>query len=116
MAPDRTLGSAPVASSFELRVLGAYSRHILKGMRRIDVETDGQDLLTTAFADAENQTLVMLNRGVQAMKVTIHGNTGNWNQMERTGLEENNSVSAAPAEVVVEPGEIVVLSTVIAEN
>jgi hypothetical protein len=32
--------------------------------------------------------------------------------MERTGLEEENAISAVPAEVVVEPGEIVVLSTI----
>jgi hypothetical protein len=35
--------------------------------------------------------------------------------MERTGLEEENAVSAVPLEVVVEPGEIVVLSTIKAE-
>jgi hypothetical protein len=35
--------------------------------------------------------------------------------MERTGLEEENAISAVPGEVVVEPGEIVVLSTIKAE-
>jgi hypothetical protein len=35
--------------------------------------------------------------------------------MERTGLEEENTVSAVSPEIVVEPGEIVVLSTIKAE-
>jgi O-glycosyl hydrolase len=116
MVPDRTIGSMPVASSFELRVLGAYSRHILKGMQRVDVETDDHELLTTAFANGQHQTVIMLNRAAVAAKVAVRGNSKHWLQMERTGLEENNLVSAVPGEVVVQPGEIVVLSTVIAEK
>jgi O-glycosyl hydrolase len=116
MVPDRTVGSMPVTSSFELRVLGAYSRHILKGMQRVDVGTDGHELLTTAFADAKNETLILVNRGATVMKVKVQGNTRNWQQIERTGLEEENVVSTVPGDVEVQPGEIVVLSTVIAAN
>jgi hypothetical protein len=116
VVPDRTEGWAPVPSSFELRVLGAYSRHILKGMQRIGVETDDRDLLTTAFAEGQNETLVMVNRGTVALKVAVQGAARPWAEMERTGLEEGNAVFSVPAEVVVQPGEIVVLSTVIAEK
>jgi hypothetical protein len=35
--------------------------------------------------------------------------------MERIGIEEENAVSQAPQEIVVQPGEIVVLSTLKAE-
>jgi O-glycosyl hydrolase len=116
MVPDRTNGFIPVASSFELRVLGAFSRHILKGMQRIEVETNNRDLLTTAFTDGKHETLVMVNRGTAALKVAVAGTTKPWTEMERTGIEEPNAVSEVPAEVVVEPGEIVVLSTVAAER
>ncbi len=34
-----------------------------------------------------------------------------WAEMERTGLEEENALSAVPGEIIVQPGEIVVLST-----
>ena len=112
LAPDRTRGWVPVATSFELRVLGAYSRHILKGMRRLGTEADDGDLLTTAFADGKNETLVMVNRAAAARKVTVLGAAHPWVEMERTGLEADNAVSAVPAEISVEPGEIVVLSTV----
>lgn len=115
LAPDRTRGWYPVPSSFELRVLGAYSRHITKGMKRVGADVDDNDLLTTAYTDGKSETLVMVNRSTTARKVTVHGAQNPWLEMERTGLEEENAVSAAPAEVVVEPSEIVVLSTIKAE-
>ncbi|MDR3798392.1 MAG: hypothetical protein P4K93_09580 [Terracidiphilus sp.] len=115
LAPDRTRGWIPVPTSFQLRVMGAFSRHIVKGMQRISVETGDPDLLATAFADAQNETLVVVNRSATARKLAMQGAAHPWAEMERTGLEEENAVSSVPAEVVVEPGEIVVLSTVKAE-
>ena len=115
LAPDRTHGWAPVASSFQLRVLGAYSRHIMKGMQRIGTETYDADLLATAFADSGNETLVVVNRSATARSLTVQGATHAWAEMERTGLEEENAVSAVPAQVVIQAGEIVVLSTIKAE-
>ncbi|HEY1647990.1 MAG TPA: hypothetical protein VGF96_08415 [Terracidiphilus sp.] len=112
--PDRTKGWAPVATSFELRVLGAYSRHILKGMKRIGAESSDPDLLATAFADGKRETLVIVNRAATARQLSVSG-AHPWLEMERTGLEEENKVSSVPAQIVVQPGEIVVLSTVKAE-
>lgn len=114
MEPDRTKGWVPVATSFELRVLGAYSRHILKGMKRIGAESSDPDLLATAFADGKRETLVIVNRAATARQLSVSG-AHPWLEMERTGLEEENKVSSVPTQIVVQPGEIVVLSTVIAE-
>jgi O-glycosyl hydrolase len=115
LAPDRTRGWIPAPSSFQFRVLGAYSRHILKGMQRIGVSTGDPDLLVTAFADAQNETLVVINRTTSARKLTVDGAAHSWVEIERTGLEEENAVSAVPPEIVVQPGEIIVLSTIKAE-
>ncbi len=115
LAPDRTRGWIPVPTSYQLRVMGAFSRHILKGMQRVGVDTADPDLLATAFADGQHQTLVVINRSATARKLTVEGAAHPWVEMERTGLEEENAVSTVPAEVVVEPGEIVVLSTIKAE-
>ena len=111
LAPDRTRGWIPAATSFQLRVMGAYSRHVLKGMQRIGATSDDGDLLTTAFAGNGVETLVMLNRAATPRRVSIDGAQHAWAEMERTGLEEENAVSGAPHEVMVQPGEIVVLST-----
>ncbi|MGH9598955.1 MAG: hypothetical protein ACRD27_03775, partial [Terracidiphilus sp.] len=115
LAPDRTDGWIPVPTSFELRVLGAYSRHIRRGMKRVGASSSDPGLLTTAFMDSKNETLVMVNRAPTALEVSVRGAAHPWVEMERTGLEEVNAVSAVPAEIVVQSGEIVVLSTVKAE-
>jgi hypothetical protein len=115
LAPDRTRGWIPTATSYQLRVLGAYSRHIAKGMQRIGAETGDPDLLATAFADARNETLVVVNRSAVPRRLNINGASHPWVEMERTGIEEENAVSAVPQEIVVQPGEIVVLSTMKAE-
>jgi O-glycosyl hydrolase len=115
LAPDRTRGWIPVPSSFELRVMGAYSRHIQKGMKRVGAEVNDGDLLTSAYSDGKNTTLVMVNRSTAARTVSVGGATVSWAEIERTGLEEENAVSAVPAQIVVAPGEIVVLSTLKAE-
>jgi hypothetical protein len=115
LEPDRARGWVPSPTSFELRVLGAYSRHIRKGMKRVDAASGDADLLTTAFTDGKDETLVMVNRASTARTVTVQGVRLPWVEMERTGLEEENEVSAVPAEVTVQPGEIVVLSTIKAE-
>jgi O-glycosyl hydrolase len=115
LAPDRTRGWIPVPTSYQLRMMGAFSRHIVKGMQRIGVNASDPDLLTSAFADGQNETLVVVNRSATARKLAVEGANHPWAEMERTGLEEENAVAAVPAEVVVEPGEIVVLSTIKAE-
>ncbi len=115
LAPDRTRGWIPVPTSYQLRVLGAYSRHILKGMQRIGVETGDPDLLATAFAGGHDETLVVVNRSAIARRLTIQGAAHPWAEMERTGLEEENAVSPFRTDNVIQPGEIVVLSTIKAE-
>jgi len=116
MVPDRTNGGMPVASSFELRVLGSFSRHVLKGMKRLGAESSDKDLLVTAFGDGKNETLLMVNRAAEARRVLIDaGLSGRMVEVERTGLTEANVVSAMKGEVIVEPGEIVVLSAVKAQ-
>lgn len=112
LVPDRTHGWTAAPSSFQLRVLGAYSRHILKGMQRVGATTADQDLLTTAFAGGNNQTIVLINRGTTARNVSIDGATQKWLEVERTSVEEENAVSAPQKNLLVAPGEIVVLSTI----
>ena len=115
LVPDRVSGWMPVPSSFQLRVLGAYSRHILKGMKRIGITSPDPDLLASAFADDKDETVVLVNRAITPLKVTVTGAQQAWSEIERTGIEEVNAISAVPNSLVVQPGEIVVLSTIRAE-
>jgi len=112
LVPDRRRGEIPVASSFELRVLGAFSRHVLKGMRRVDAEPSDADLLAAAFEDGAKATLVVLNRSTEPQQLKVQWPGKQWREMERTNFySENETTSSLPSELIVQPGEIVTLST-----
>jgi O-glycosyl hydrolase len=115
LAPDRTRGWLPVPTSYQLRVMGAFSRHIVKGMQRVGVDTGDPDLLASAFADAQNETLVVINRSTTARRLAIQGESHAWAEIEQTGLEQENAVTAFRTDNVIQPGEILVLSTIKAE-
>ncbi|HEX9199632.1 MAG TPA: glycoside hydrolase family 30 beta sandwich domain-containing protein [Acidobacteriaceae bacterium] len=109
---DRTRGEIPVASSFELRTLGAFSRHILKGMKRVETVSSNADLLTSAFEDGSKATLIVLNRSTEPQKIDVQWAGRRWTEIERTSLASENETSASlPKNIVVQPGEIVTLST-----
>lgn len=111
LVPDRTRGYVPVASSFELRVLGAYSRHVLKGMTRVGSSSDNPDLLTAAFEGDGRATLVVLNRSTEAQRLRVAWAGARWTQVERTSQTlENADSTVVPSELVVQPGEILTLS------
>ena len=115
LAPDRTRSWIPVPTSFQLRVMGAFSRHVVKGMQRIGVETGDPDLLATAFADAQNETLVVIIRSTPSRRLDLQGASHAWAEIEHTGLEDENSVAPFRTGNVIQPGEILVLSTIKAQ-
>jgi len=112
LVPDRTHGQIPVASSFELRALGAFSRHVVKGMKRVDSASSNPDLLTSAFVGDAKATLIAVNRSTEPQKIDVQWAGQRWTEIERTSLYTENETSASvPDEVVVQPGEIVTLSS-----
>ena len=111
LVPDRTRGEIPVASSFQLRVLGAFSRHVLKGMKRVEATSSNPDLLTAVFADGAKATLIALNRSTEAQKLDVQWTGRRWTEIERTSVYAENEASSVQSEIIVQPGEIVTLST-----
>lgn len=112
LVADKSRGDVPVASSFELRVLGAFSRHILRGMQRVDAGSDNPDLLTSAFEGEGKSTLIVMNRSTSPQLLAVNWSGKKWVQIERTSpyLENATSTQVSP-NVEIQPGEIVVLST-----
>jgi O-glycosyl hydrolase len=110
MVPDRAKGDVPVASSFQLRVLGAFSRHVLKGMRRVETQTANGDLLTAGFTDGKHNSLIVLNRSTESQRLRVDWNGVRWTRMERTSFYDENAEMAVPSEIVVAPGEIVTMA------
>lgn len=110
LVPDRANREMPVPSSFQLRVLGAFSRHVLKGMHRVESDSPNRDLLTAAFTDGTRNTLIVLNRSTSAQHLQIDWAGAHWTQLERTNFYSENVDNTAPADIVAAPGEIVTLS------
>lgn len=116
LVPDRTHNNLPVASSFQLRVMGAFSRHILKGMTRVASTSSNPDLLTAAFEDSQKASLIILNRSTIAQRLKIDWTEKPWAQIERTSQTLENATSTTiPTELIVQPGEIFTLSTFVAD-
>lgn len=112
LVPERTKGEIPVASSFELRVFGAFSRHVLKNMRRLETKSSNPDLLSAAFEDGSKASLIVLNRSTMPQRLDVQWAGKQWKEVERTSLYSENQVSAEVSpEIVVQPGEIITLST-----
>jgi O-glycosyl hydrolase len=113
IVPDRLHGDVPVASGFELRVLGAFSRRVKEGMRRVYASSTNPDLLVSAFESNSGQkTLIALNRSTSPQALTVNWPETTWNGMERVSQYAENAPGAVPAKILVQPGEIVTLSTI----
>jgi hypothetical protein len=111
LVPDRSRGEVPVPSSFQLRMLGAFSRHVLKGMHRVEAQVSNPDLMTAAFTDGNRDSLILLNRSTAPQRLHIDWNGSHWIHMEHTSFYSENEEKQAPTEIVVAPGEVVTLSS-----
>jgi O-glycosyl hydrolase len=110
--PNLQQGGIPVASSHQLRVLGAYSRHIKEGMVRVEAGATEPDLLVSAFSDGRRKgTLVALNRSSRPVRLNL-----NWPGVKMSFGEvagpytPNRRVPARPQ--IIAPGEFLTLSNV----
>jgi hypothetical protein len=110
--PDLTHGGVPVPSSNQLRVFGAFSRRIRRGMTRIGAESSSRDLLVTAFQGADGTTVVLLNRATAPCRVSLQGLSG-FKEMELADPYHENTTGPAPHDaVVIAPGSLVTLTNV----
>jgi hypothetical protein len=113
-AVDRSAGFVPVASSYQLRTFGAYSRRLREGMVRVDAESPGSNLLATAFeGDGGRRTVVLLNRSTAPQSVRVEWPGASFTERESASPYSANRASKANGgAVLVQPGEIVTLSNV----
>ena len=118
--PDRSHGFVPAASSYQLRVFGAYSRHVREGMVRVEAGTEADDLLVSAFAGEGNAgTVVILNRSTKPRQVRVQWPRVTFTETEVVDPYYENDVRKAPSiqtngttEVTIAPGALVTLTNV----
>ena len=118
---DNRNGFIPASTSHQLRVFGAYSRHVHRGMVRVEADSSDSDLLATAFVDdrSQLQTIVLLNRASTACEITLDGVEGPLPIVElvdqyhsNTQAPELQRMEGESLKVTVPPGALVTLSSV----
>jgi O-glycosyl hydrolase len=114
LVPDRFHGDVPVASSNQLRVLGAYSRHLREGMVRVDASSTDADLLVSAYEGKDRmRTVIATNRSTSPQSLTVKWPGTTWSEMERVSQYDENRREAGSTQTVIQPGEIVIFSTLV---
>jgi hypothetical protein len=110
---DRSVGFVPVASSYQLRVFGAFSRRLRENMVRVDAETESRDVLPTAYeGEGGRRTMVLINQSTAPQAVRIAWPGAAFTDREMVSPYSPNLVAPAEAgPVLIQPGEIVTLST-----
>jgi ABC-type Fe2+-enterobactin transport system substrate-binding protein len=83
-------------------------------MVRVDASSSNPDLLVSAYQGKENaRTLIATNRGTAPQTLNVNWPGTTWNEMERVSQYSENNREPIPANIVIQPGEIVTLSTLV---
>ncbi len=112
---DRLHSFEPSPSGFQLRVFGAFSRHLREGMVRLDLRSSDPDLLATAFRAASGATTwIFLNRSAEPKEIELaDGGRVRIQTVEHASLYQENAIDAAPHKsLIVAPGEILTVTTI----
>lgn len=119
MAPDQTNGFVPAATSHQLRVFGAFSRRLPRGMTRIEATSTSKDLFVSAFLDDKGRgTIILLNRDVTSHVVSLAQLPIPLTEVERVDLYHSTAaqplsdVTGGARTIRVLPGSIVTLTSV----
>jgi hypothetical protein len=110
---DPSAGFRPRPSSHQLRVFGAFSRHVRAGMQRLAAATSNTNLLVTAFAGNNGAaTAVLLNRSTSPLLVELDWPDATFTADELTDPYRQNEVlpggtTTAARTVTISPGGII---------
>jgi len=113
-AVSRSGAMEPVASSYQLRVFGAYSRRLRQAMVRVEAWSPSPDLLATAHeGPGGKRTVILTNRGLAPVAVNIHWPGARFREVELAGpYQPNIAAAAAAGPITLQPGEIATLTNV----
>lgn len=109
---DQQHGFIPVPSGDTLRVFGAFSRHIMNGMSRIEMESGHPDLLCSGYRDSRRQTYVFLNQGSTPCTVNLDGvldDSLTWAAELCDPYHENDPLKLQGTAISLDPGAIVTI-------
>ena len=103
---DEKNGFVPYEQGFQLRVFGAYSRHLPKGAVRVGATSSDDKILVTAYETPKGKVAIILNQGIKPASISIDAV---FDEMERVSWCSNAEKLDFVKSFNVEPGEIVTL-------
>ncbi len=97
----------PKASSFQLRIFGAFSKHLHQDYERIQISSSDENLLVSAYQRGDETTVIVLNRDISPKKINLT-EFKNISQMEVVSQYKEKSIIKLndKGEIVLEPGTI----------
>lgn len=104
---DRENNITPVPSSNQLRVFGAFSRHLLKGMKRVEVNNKNKDIFISAYQNQNQKTVIILNRSSRTQKIKLEWQGSAFNHCEITDTYSQN-VEVPISEIVNRNNSIII--------
>jgi hypothetical protein len=106
---DESSNNIPKASSYQLRVFGAFSRHLLKGMQRIEVTSSDEDLLASAYKKEKNTVLIVLNKSNATKRIALQNFSSKFSKIEIVSPYMQNEILDIKTnkDLLIEPGSIV---------
>lgn len=110
-AADEHNNSTPKPSSYQLRVFGAFSRHVLKGYQRIEATSSDPDLLVSAYEKGKDHTMILINRGTAPAIINTEQISKAISRGEVVSQYQENQVIKIEGnqKIILQPGSIVTL-------
>lgn len=108
---DESNNNIPKPSSYQLRVFGAFSKHLLKGFQRITSSSSDPDLLVSAYSKENKNVVIILNRSTATKQVKLN-DLPPVNAMEIASPYKENigyEIDKKNGTITIEPGSIVTL-------
>ena len=105
---DRANGFIPEPSSYTLRSYGAFSRHLQKGMHRVETMVNVPDILVSAYTSGEQHTMIVLNRSSAPKRIEPNKGEIRFTHYEICSpYQQNRKFPLDSEEIVIEGGEII---------
>lgn len=100
----------PEPSSFQLRVFGAFSKHLYQGYQRFEVSSSDKELLVSAYERGDGATVIILNRDTEPKKINISEFTNVTTMDIVSAYKAKNIISITnKSEIILNPGSIATL-------
>ena len=106
---DEKNNFVPAPSSYQLRIFGAFSRHLKAGFKRIQAVSGNKDLLVSAYSYGNKNCIILFNRGISPFQIRLPKDLQVSAQELCSPYLQNQKLSVSSNIIRIAPGTIVTL-------